>query len=351
MFFKSKFLTLATTIALACSAVACGGGDDEDNDYYYPYEPGGSTPSPSLVASPNSLIFSGKGEEKAVSLSNVSGSVSFKGPDWVLIAQSSGNVYTITALPNPESRARSGYTYFETSYSSVAVTLYQNPGSSQGGNQGGNSGDNPDPNPGNNTNSAPSAPTGLRASADGPSSAPFALLNWNSVSKATSYIVYRSNSAYGSYSKIGTSTVNGYSDESVKYGNTYYYKVKASNSYGTSDYSDYAVCEFTDRRKPGPVTYGNCTVSGTTMTLRWSVPKDPSYGTPTKAILRVRNPDSGKYADIQTLSGTATSVSFAYTPWVDKEGYVYAGIILENENGTGGGVPKIYDAKNKRWMN
>lgn len=229
----------------------------------------------------------------------------------------------------------------------VHYTRNNNPGG--GGNENPGGGNNT--NPGGDTNKTPSAPTGLSATPDGPSTAPFARLNWTSVSNATSYTVFRSSSANGSYTQIGKTSYNGYSDENVKYGNTYYYKVKASNSYGTSDYSSYAVCQFTDRRTPGPVSYGSCTVSGTSMTLRWSVPKDASYGTPTKATLRVRHPDTGNYVNLQTLSGTATSASFTYTPWVDKDGYVYAGIILENENGSGGGTPKIYDTKNKRWIN
>lgn len=222
----------------------------------------------------------------------------------------------------------------------------ENPGGDNpgGDNPGGN-------NPGGQTTQKPAAPTGLYATPDGPSTNPFAMLKWNRVSNADSYTIYRSNSAYGSYSRIGTSQYASYSDQNVKYGNTYYYKVTATNSAGTSDYSDYAQCEFSDRRKPGPVNYGNCTVSGGTMTLRWSVPRDPSYGTPDKAILRVRHPDTGDYVDLQTLSGTATSVSFSFGMWIDSNGYVYAGIVLENSNGTGGGIPKVYNTKTKKWEN
>ena len=91
------------------------------------------------------------------------------------------------------------------------------------------------------------------------------------------------------------------------------------------------------------------------MTLRWTVPTDASYGKPTKALLRVKNPDSDEYVTLEELPGTQTSVTFTYTPWVSTsgytEGYIYVGIILENENGTGGGSPKIYDNINKKWVN
>lgn len=202
-----------------------------------------------------------------------------------------------------------------------------------------------------NTTTKPSAPTNVTAENYGNVSIPDVRITWSSVSGATGYYVYRSTSANGTYSKIGTTSNSYLSDSNVKVGNTYYYKVKAYNSVGTSDYSSYAKFEFKDTRKPGPVTYGNCTVSGSTMTLRWSVPTHDTYGKPTKAILRVFHPTAKEYVDLQTLSGTATSASFAYGPWTDSDGFVRAGIILENENGTGGGTAKIYDTKNKKWIN
>ena len=87
------------------------------------------------------------------------------------------------------------------------------------------------------------------------------------------------------------------------------------------------------------------------MTLRWTVPKTNGCGTPTKATLRVMNPTSGVYADLQTLSTTATSASFSFGAWADKDGYVRAGIITENDKGSSGGTPKVYDTKNNRWIN
>ena len=199
----------------------------------------------------------------------------------------------------------------------------------------------------------PSAPTGVTASNVGSALIPEIRISWNSVSGATSYKVYRSSSASGTYSQIGSSTsytqlsdispLNGYN----------YYKVKAVNSAGESDYSSSASYnnDPSSSVAPCPVTYGSCTVSGSTMTLRWTVPTTYGCGTPTKAILRVRNPQSGVYADLQTLSGTATSVSFNHGMWIDSSGYVYVGIILENDKGSSGGVPKIYDTKNNKWIN
>ncbi len=200
--------------------------------------------------------------------------------------------------------------------------------------------------------SAPSAPTGVTCANECSAIYPCVVIRWSAVANATSYKVYRSSSANGYYSQIGSST-NGNSlvDENPKNGDNYY-KVKAINSKGESAYSNYVLYNFIPNDvSPCPVTYGNCTVSGTTITMRWTVPNQTGCGVPTKAYLRVKNPSSTKYADVQTLSGTATSASFNYGMWVDSQGYVYVGIITENAKGTSGGVPKVYDTKNKKWIN
>ncbi len=198
----------------------------------------------------------------------------------------------------------------------------------------------------------PNVPTGVRVSNEGNSIIPMIAIRWNSVSDATSYKVYRGTSASGVYSQIGNTTTNNVLvDDNPREGTTYY-KVKAINSAGESDYSAYASVEYkANDVAPCPVTYGSCTVSGTTITMRWTTSNTTGCGAPTKAYLRVRNPDSGVYVDLQTLSATATSASFTYTPWVDSNGYVYVGIILENAKGTSGGTPKVYDNKGKKWIN
>ncbi len=219
-------------------------------------------------------------------------------------------------------------------------------GSGNGGNEGGSGNDN-----GGSEVLKPAAPTNVRADNYGSVSVPDVRIIWNASSGATSYTVYRSTSANGSYSQINKTSNTFASDNNVTLGKTYYYKVKASNSAGTSDYSDYAMFEYKDTRKPGPVTYGSCSVSGSTMTLRWSLPSTKDYGKPTKAILRAHEPTTDTWFDVQELPGTATSASFNMTIYIDSDGFVKAGIILQNDYGTGGGTPKVYDTKNKRWIN
>lgn len=55
-------------------------------------------------------------------------------------------------------------------------------------------------------------------------------LNWNKVTNAAKYYVYRSTSKDGSYSKIATVTSRSFVDTSAKAGKTYFYKVVAVHS-------------------------------------------------------------------------------------------------------------------------
>ena len=85
------------------------------------------------------------------------------------------------------------------------------------------------------TVSKPSTPTGLSAKM---TSAFTIELTWNSVSGAESYVVYRSTSSYGTYSKVGDTYSTSYTDM-VSANTTYYYKVSAKNSAGESSQSSY----------------------------------------------------------------------------------------------------------------
>ena len=197
----------------------------------------------------------------------------------------------------------------------------------------------------------PDAPTGVTAENTGPVQYPSICISWNSVSNATSYKVYRSTSASGSYSQIGSETsYTTLYDNNPRQGYNYY-KVKAFNSAGGSSYSSYAVYNHdpSSQLSPCPVHYTSHTATSYQITLRWTNPTTSGCGTPTTAYLRVRNPDSGVYADLQTLSGTATTASFSYGMWANSEGYVYCGIITENSAGTSGGNPLVYNWKTNTW--
>jgi hypothetical protein len=84
--------------------------------------------------------------------------------------------------------------------------------------------------------SAPSAPTGITATATSSSSI---TVTWSSVSSATGYDVYRATSSTGTYSYRGYSYSTSYIDTGLSASTLYYYKVSASNSYGESALSSY----------------------------------------------------------------------------------------------------------------
>ena len=64
-------------------------------------------------------------------------------------------------------------------------------------------------------------------------------ITWNAVSGATSYEVYRADSAGGTKTNLSSPTATTYDDFWATTGTTYYYWVKACNTYGCSDYSSY----------------------------------------------------------------------------------------------------------------
>lgn len=195
----------------------------------------------------------------------------------------------------------------------------------------------------------PDAPTGVTTSNNGGVGETWVLISWNSVSNATSYKVFRCSSANGSYSQIGTTEFDSYNDKNPLNGDNYY-KVKAVNSAGASGFSSYAYFNNAPIvHSPCPVNYTSHTATSTTITLKWKNPTTSGCGTPTKAYLRVKHPDSSTYVDLQTLSGTATSASFSYGMWANSEGYVYCGIITENSAGTSGGTPLVYNWKTNTW--
>jgi fibronectin type 3 domain-containing protein len=82
----------------------------------------------------------------------------------------------------------------------------------------------------------PSAPTGVTATAQSASSI---LVSWNAVPDADSYKVYYGTSTSSIDSLAGTVTSASYTHTGLTAGTTYYYRVKAVNSAGESDYSSY----------------------------------------------------------------------------------------------------------------
>lgn len=230
------------------------------------------------------------------------------------------NYYKISAMNSNGESDRSSYTYCHYS----------------GGGGGGGT-------------SAPNAPTGINAYFSGSTAIPEITISWNSVSNATSYKIYRSSSAYGSYSYL-LSTSGTYTYDFNPLNGTNYYKVKAVNDYGESSFSDYVSCDYNaNGYAPCPPHYTSHTATSTTITLRWSNPTTSGCGSPTTAKLRVWDPTYEFWFDLQTLSGSTTSTSFNYTIWSDSDGYIRCGILTSNSYGNSGGLALAYNWKTNTW--
>ncbi len=207
---------------------------------------------------------------------------------------------------------------------------------------------------GGGTTTVPDAPTGVTAENTGPVQYPYIIISWNSVSNATSYKVYRSSSANGNYSQIGSETsYTSLYDDNPRQGKNYY-KVKAFNSAGGSSYSSYAMYDHdpSSQLSPCPVHYTSHTATSTKITLRWTNPTSSGCGTPTTAYLKVKDPDTDEYVVIETMPGTDTWASFSYLPWIDVfqgQRWVYCGIITENSAGISGGLALAYNVDTNTW--
>lgn len=96
-------------------------------------------------------------------------------------------------------------------------------------------------------------------------------VTWGAGSNVSGYIVYRSTSAKGTYTKIGTTLTNSYTDKGLTKGRTYYYKVRAYTTSGSSSYqsamSSYASVAATS---PAPSTIRGTKTSSGTATIQWS---------------------------------------------------------------------------------
>ncbi len=78
-------------------------------------------------------------------------------------------------------------------------------------------------------------------------------IDWDSITGATSYNVYRSTSASSGFSKISTETTSGMTDTTAGVNTTYYYKINACNTAGCS--ADSAVKSIKSAPpKPAPLT-------------------------------------------------------------------------------------------------
>lgn len=350
--FKNYIVVFGCCLMSVCT-ISCS-PDEEDEPYINPTDP-------SISLSTYEITFQSTGGTRTVAIqSDVYILSATSSSNWLSVSYTNGSVTIIAPANNQSSSRYASVTVTNLSGKSAVIDVTQlgdnNSGGGNGGNDnpGGGNGDNDNPG-GGNTQQKPNAPTGVTVSNEGNDYIPDVRVRWNTVSDATSYYVYKSTSASGSYSKIGESSYAQYglSDPNPPTnGKSAYYKVKAVNSAGESAFSDYAkyTSATNDEAFSPAYTYGNCTVSGTTMTLRWTNSTGSGYGKATEVTLRVWNPYSEEWQDSK-LSATATSTSFNFSTKIDNDGYVKAGIVVANAKGSFTAGAKVYDTKAKRWLN
>ncbi len=108
-----------------------------------------------------------------------------------------------------------------------------------------------------------------------------ATLSWTSIKGAQTYQVYRATSSDGSYSLVTTTKKTRYTDNSLSYGKTYYYKVRGVREDSTTAWSNKATTGLlekpvttTDANGNTYVVTGSTTYTGGTMT--WPLPANHS---------------------------------------------------------------------------
>jgi hypothetical protein len=119
----------------------------------------------------------------------------------------------------------------------------------------------------------PSAPTGLAAIAGNAA----VILSWTASPGATSYNIYRATTSGGEgTTAVGTSTSTGFTDTGLTNGTTYWYKVSATNSAGTSAQSSEVSATPTTSSPPPPSSLQIS--AGGPATGTWAADEDFSGG-------------------------------------------------------------------------
>ena len=153
----------------------------------------------------------------------------------------------------------------------------------------------------------PSAPTGLTATAIGPSVS----LSWNVASNATSYYVKRSLTSGGPYTTNGTSTATSFTDTTATNRTTYYYVVSSVNNIGEGTNSSEVAVTIVPPSTPTGLT---ATATGPSVSLSWNVASNA-----TSYYVKRSLTSGGPY----TTNGTSTTTSFTDTNITSCTTYYY----------------------------
>jgi hypothetical protein len=162
-------------------------------------------------------------------------------------------------------------------------------------------------------------------------------VTWSAPSGATSYTVYRagSSSPWALKKSLGSTSETFFNDTTAVPKTTYYYYVKASNAYGTSDYSSYDVGYRSDGSPAAPT---NVSASDGIYMDKVEVTWSASSGATSYTVYRATSPTRwARKAVLGTTSGTSFNDSTA-TP---GRTYYYC---VKATNGYGMSDFSVYDA-------
>lgn len=164
---------------------------------------------------------------------------------------------------------------------------------------------------------APITPTGLTATPQSPTTI---LLNWTPVTGASYYNVYRSTTANGPFTEVGTTTTPTFLDTNLTPATTYYYQVSATNANGTSSNSATASATTLVQQVGAPVLTATA-ISDKAISLTWT----PVTGATTYLVFRSIS-IAGPFSIIATTTNTnyidnnlASNTTYYYriTPYIN----------------------------------
>lgn len=214
---------------------------------------------------------------------------------------------------------------------------------------------------GNGGSTEISASSNLRASANGNTIS----LSWNSVSEASRYYVYYSTSSNGSWTYLGY-TEGTTCTTTAETAGTYYFVVSAVKADGSEGpYSNAASCTVSSSSgggtsKPSTPTGVKAVLNGDNIIVSWNASNDAKY-------YQVYYDRPSPYNGATFENCYKTSMTFypktiygVWTFWVVAVSSDYqlsdasSKVTLNytsGGSGSGGGSAKVYDTKNKKWIN
>jgi fibronectin type 3 domain-containing protein len=174
----------------------------------------------------------------------------------------------------------------------------------------------------------PAAPTGLVVDSVSSTSISF---SWNTVGAASSYNIYRANTATATSAKIGTATSGSYTDTTMPADRAFYYTVKAVNNSGESPASNTAFAISASHYSlPGLAEVTTMSISsGETHHYRLAVTKNQSY-----TICWDNGEDENTnrvYVSVWQNNGTV--IHGGNTTWGDGSGYTDPLVFSANSDG------------------